>query len=374
SGGHIAAQGPAALVLSDERSPTARALSESARIERPARPMADAWIELTGARANNLRDVTLRVPIGRMCVVAGVSGSGKSTLVRHVFYPALRRALKLVADDPGAHSSIKGTRGVKRALAVDQSPIGRTPRSVPVTFLGVWDEIRKLFASLPEAKVRGYTAGRFSFNTGAGRCPACEGQGQIVAEMPFLPEVTAPCEACGGSRFDPSTLEIRYAGLSIGDVLHLPAEDAAQLFVNHPKIARPLATLTDLGVGYIQIGQGSNTLSGGEAQRLKLASELTSGVAHEATVYVLDEPTTGLHLSDVKRLLGVMERLVARGDTLVIIEHHPDVVACADWVVELGPEGGDGGGRIVFEGEPRRLARAKTATGRYLAGDSMAAL
>ncbi|MDP9150705.1 MAG: excinuclease ABC subunit A, partial [Myxococcota bacterium] len=374
SGGHIAAQGPAAHVLSDERSPTARALRESARIERPARPMADAWIELSGARANNLRDVTLRVPVGRMCVVAGVSGSGKSTLVRHVFYPALRRALKLVADDPGAHSSIKGTRSVRRALAVDQSPIGRTPRSVPVTFLGVWDEIRKLFASLPEAKVRGYTAGRFSFNTGAGRCLACEGQGQIVAEMPFLPEVAAPCEACGGSRFDPSTLEIRYAGLSIGDVLHLPAEDAAQLFVNHPKIARPLATLTDLGVGYVQIGQGSNTLSGGEAQRLKLAAELTSGVAHEATVYVLDEPTTGLHLSDVKRLLRVMERLVARGDTLVIIEHHPDVVACADWVVELGPEGGDGGGRIVFEGEPRRLARAKTATGRYFAGDSVAAL
>jgi excinuclease ABC subunit A len=374
-GGHIVAEGPAARVLSDPRSPTARALQESARLDRPKRPMADAWLELTGARAHNLRDVTFRVPVGRMCVVAGVSGSGKSTLVRHVFYPALRRALKLVAPEPGAHSSIRGTRAVKRALAVDQSPIGRTPRSVPATFLGVWDEVRKLFASLPEAKTRGYTPARFSFNSGAagGRCRACEGQGTIVAEMPFLPDVVAACEACGGSRFEPSTLDVRYAGLSIGDVLHLPAQDAAQLFANHSRISRPLATLADLGVGYVQIGQGSNTLSGGEAQRLKLAAELTAGVAHEPTVYVLDEPTTGLHLSDVRRLLGVLEQLVARGDTLVIVEHHPDVIASADWVVELGPEAGEEGGRIVFEGEPRKLSRAKTATGRYLAGESATA-
>jgi excinuclease ABC subunit A len=371
-GGHVVAEGPAARVLSDPKSPTARALQESARIERPKREMADAWIELTGARANNLRDVTFRVPVGRMCVVAGVSGSGKSTLVRHVFHPALRRALKLVAPEPGAFDAIKGTKAVKRALAVDQSPIGRTPRSVPATFLGVWDDVRKLFASLPEAKTRGYTAARFSFNSAGagGRCPACEGQGTIVAEMPFLPDVVAPCEACGGSRFEPSTLEVRYAGLSIGDVLHLPAQDAAQLFAHHPRIARPMATLADLGVGYVQIGQGSNTLSGGEAQRLKLAAELTAGSAHEPTVYVLDEPTTGLHLSDVRRLLGVMERLVARGDTLVVIEHHPDVIACADWVVELGPEAGEHGGKIVFEGEPRKLSRAKTATGRYMAGES----
>ena len=370
-GGHVVSEGPAAQVLADPSSPTARALKETARLSRPRRPMADAWLELRGARAHNLRDVTLRVPVGRLCVVAGVSGSGKSTLVRHVFYPALRRALHLVAPRPGAFDSIKGTRAVQRALAVDQSPIGRTPRSVPATFLGVWDEVRKLFASLPEAKARGYTAARFSFNSGAagGRCPACDGQGNIVAEMPFLPDVVAPCEACGGSRFEPSTLEVRYAGLSIGDLLHLPAEDAAHLFVNHPRIARPLATLADLGVGYVQIGQGSNTLSGGEAQRLKLAAELTAGSAHEPTVYVLDEPTTGLHLSDVKRLLGVLERLVARGDTLVVIEHHPDVIASADWVVELGPEAGERGGRIVFEGEPGKLTRARTATGRYLAAE-----
>ncbi len=378
NGGHVVAEGTAAQVLANPRSPTGRALEETARIDRPKRAMADAWIELSGARANNLRDVDFRVPVGRMCVVAGVSGSGKSTLVRHVFYPALRRALGLVAPEPGEHAGLRGHKVVRRALAVDQSPIGRTPRSVPATFLGVWDEIRKLFASLPESKVRGYTAARFSFNTpsakkarpgkmGGGRCPACEGQGIIVAEMPFLPDVIAPCEACGGSRFEPATLEVRFAGLSIGDVLHLPAADAAQVFANFPKIARPLATLTDLGVGYVQIGQGSNTLSGGEAQRLKLAAELTAGAAHEPTVYVLDEPTTGLHVSDVRRLIGVLERLVARGDTLVVIEHHPDVIASADWVVELGPEAGEEGGKIVFEGEARKLASARTATGRVLA-------
>ncbi len=389
NGGHVAAEGPAEQVLKDPRSPTARALEETARIVRPKRAMADAWIELSGARANNLRDVDFRVPVGRMCVVAGVSGSGKSTLVRHVFYPALRRALNLVAPEPGEHRALKGHKMVKRALAVDQSPIGRTPRSVPATFLGVWNEVRNLFASLPEAKTRGYTAARFSFNTpssktagkstkkgakkahlGGGRCPACEGQGTIVAEMPFMPDVVAPCEACGGFRFEPSTLEVRFAGLSIGDVLHLTAADAAQVFANHRKIARPLATLADLGVGYVQIGQGSNTLSGGEAQRLKLAAELTAGSAHEPTLYVLDEPTTGLHLSDVRRLLGVMERLVARGDTLVVIEHHPDVIACADWVVELGPEAGEEGGRIVFEGEPAKLLRARTATGKVLGAEA----
>jgi excinuclease ABC subunit A len=365
-GGHIVSEGPAARVLADPRSPTAQALMAGGRLDRPARPVADEWIELSGARANNLKDVDFRVPVGRLCVVAGVSGSGKSTLVRHVFYPALRRALKLVTPPPGAHAGIRGTRAVQRALAVDQSPIGRTPRSVPGTFLGVWDEVRKLFASLPESKTRGFTAARFSFNGSAGRCPACEGQGLIVAEMSFLPDVVAACEACGGSRFEPATLEVRYAGLSIGDILHLPAADAAALFARHPKIARPLATLADLGVGYIPIGQGSNTLSGGEAQRLKLAAELTAGTAHEPTVYVLDEPTTGLHLTDVRCLLGVFERLVARGDTLVVIEHHPDVIASADWVVELGPEAGEAGGQIVFEGHPKTLAKAKTATGRAL--------
>jgi excinuclease ABC subunit A len=325
--------------------------------------------------------------VGRLVVVAGVSGSGKSTLVRKIFYPALRKALGLVADRPGpfkalraqgsealgGHARLRRARGgeiagVRRALAVDQSPIGRTPRSVPATFLGIWDEIRRLYARLPESQTRGYTAARFSFNTAAGgRCETCQGQGVIVSEMAFLPDIVSPCDACSGARFEPATLDIRYAGHSVGDVLRLSAEDAAIVFAAHPKIARPLETLRDLGVGYVQLGQGSNTLSGGEAQRLKLAAELTAGTAHEPTVYVLDEPTTGLHVSDVGKLVGVMDRLVERGDTLVVIEHHPDVILSADWVIELGPEAGDRGGQVVFEGPPDALVRAATATGKFFA-------
>jgi excinuclease ABC subunit A len=374
------AQGRAVDVLNDPRSPTARELMDSGRVTRTPRGEGKRFLELKGARAHNLKDVTFRVPVGRMVVVAGVSGSGKSTLVRKIFYPALRRALGLVADEPGDFDTLRAVEpagfkarkgelaGIRRALAVDQSPIGRTPRSVPATFLGIWDEIRRLYAKLPESQTRGYAPGRFSFNTGTGgRCVTCEGQGVIVSEMAFLPDVVSPCDACGGARFEPATLDIRYNGHTIGDVLRLSAEDAAQLFAAHPKIARPLETLRDLGVGYVQVGQGSNTLSGGEAQRLKLAAELTAGTAHEPTVYVLDEPTTGLHLSDVKRLIHVLDRLVERGDTLLVIEHHPDVIASADWVVELGPEAGAGGGKVVFEGRPEGLAKAKTATGRFFA-------
>ncbi len=367
-GGHIVAEGTPAAVLASEASPTGRALREPLGIVRPKRPMADAWIELQGAKANNLQDVTFRVPMGRMLVVAGVSGSGKSTLVQKVFLPAIRRSLKLVSDAPGDFRSLRLPKSVRRALSVDQSPIGRTPRSVPATFLGVWDEIRKLFAGLPEARARGLTPARFSFNTPlGGRCTACAGQGAIVASMSFLPDVVSPCETCVGLRFEPSTLDVKWSGLSIGEVLRLSAEEAAETFAAFRKIAGPLRTLTELGCGYLSIGQGSNTLSGGEAQRLKLASELTAGMAHEPTVYVLDEPTTGLHLSDVGRLVNVLDRLVERGDTLVIVEHHPDVIANADWVVELGPEAGERGGTIVFEGEPAKLRRARTATGLALA-------
>lgn len=367
NGGHIVAEGAPAAVLACDASPTGKALRDPIGVVRPRRPMSDVWLELDGARANNLKDVTFRVPAGRMCVVAGVSGSGKSTLVQKVFFPALRKQLKLVHELPGAHKSIRVPKSVKRAVCVDQSPIGRTPRSVPATFLGVWDEIRKLFAALPESKMRGWTAARFSFNTAVGgRCTACAGQGAIAHEMAFLPEVVTPCETCQGSRFEPSTLDVKWAGLSIGDVLKLSAEEAANVFAAHRKISRPLRTITELGCGYLSIGQGSNTLSGGEAQRLKLACELTEGIAHEPTVYVLDEPTTGLHLSDVGRLVRVLDRLVERGDTLVIVEHHPDVIANADWVVELGPEAGEQGGKVVFEGDPAQLRKRKTATGRAL--------
>lgn len=368
-GGRIIAEGRADAVLAHPDAPTAQALAMSTRAWRKPLKMPDRFLVLSGAREHNLKDVTLRVPIGRMTVVAGVSGSGKSTLVRRVLYPALRKALGLVSDVPGAHDKLTGHQYVKRAMAVDQSPIGRSPRSVPATFLGVWDEVRRLFASLPESKIRGYGPARFSFNSAAagGRCPACEGQGAIVSEMAFLPDVISTCEACRGARFEPATLEVKYANLSAGDVLQLSAEEAAEAFQNHRKISRPLQTLCDLGVGYLQIGQGSHTLSGGEAQRLKLAAELTAKIAHEPTVYVLDEPTTGLHLSDARRLISVLDLLVARGDTLIVIEHHPDVIASADWVVELGPEGGMEGGSIVYEGEARSLAKAKTPTGKFFA-------
>jgi excinuclease ABC subunit A len=365
-GGRIVAEGTPARVLSLESSPTARALA------RPLPPLAarglpQAWLELRGARANNLRDVDFRLPLGRLTVVAGVSGSGKSTLVRQVLFPAVRAALGRVTEAPGAFTTLSGLGALRRVLAVDQSPIGRTPRSVPATFLGLWDELRRLFAATPEARARGFAAARFSFNTASGgRCQACAGQGSISHEMSFLPDVTTPCEACGGMRFDAATREVRYRGLDVGEVLHLTVEEAREVFSAVPRVAAPLDCLLQLGVGYLQLGQGSHTLSGGEAQRLKLAAELTASARHEPTLYVLDEPTTGLHLSDVDRLVRFLGRLVDRGDTLAVIEHHPAVIAAADYVVELGPEGGEAGGRIVAEGPPSRIAQRETATGHVL--------
>ena len=367
-GGTIVAAGPPASVLENPSSPTGRAL-EKPPLLRPALPVAKGHPELvlSGARENNLKNVTLAVPIGRFVVVAGVSGSGKSTLVQHVLLPALRKKLGLVSDDAGEHDGLEGAKMLDRAIAVDQSPIGRTPRSTPATFLGIWDQIRRLFAATNEAKMLGFDPARFSFNTShGGRCTACEGQGAITHEMAFLPDVVSPCPTCGGKRFEPQTLGIRYLGHSVGEVLGLTAEEAAGVFRNHPTVAKPLGTLCDLGAGYITLGQGSHTLSGGEAQRLKLATELTAGAHHEPTLYVLDEPTTGLHVADVSRLVDVLGRLVTRGDTLVVIEHHPQVMASADWLVELGPEGGDAGGRIVAEGAPRDVAKKKTATGSVL--------
>lgn len=367
-GGHILAAGALADVMKNPHSPTAQALlAEGAANERTPRPASNTSLVLSGAKAHNLQNLTLQIPHGRLVVVSGVSGSGKSTLVRQVLYPAVREALKLVTPPPLAYDKLTGLGAIKRAMAVDQSPIGRTPRSIPATFLGIWDDIRKLFALQTEAKTRGFAAGRFSFNSASGgRCTACDGQGAIVSEMAFLPDVITACEACAGMRFEPATLDIKLNGLNVGEILHLSAEEAVQVFQNHPRIRRPLQTLVDLGVGYLQLGQGSNTLSGGEAQRLKLAAELTAGAAHEPTLYVLDEPTTGLHLNDVRRLVNVLDRLVERGDTLVVIEHHLDVIMSADWVIELGPEAGEAGGQIVFEGLPSQLRKAKTATAKAL--------
>jgi excinuclease ABC subunit A len=329
--------------------------------------MAPKVLRLTGAAHHNLRAVDAEFPLGRLTVVAGVSGSGKSTLVRQVLLPALRRKLDLVAEDPGKFHSLSGHTALRRAVAVDQSPIGRTPRSVPATFLGIWDDVRRLFSGSADAMVQGFSPARFSFNTTqGGRCTTCEGQGSITHEMSFLPDVVTPCPACGGARFEPRTLGIRYLGHSIADILHLTAEHAAEVFANHPAIRQPLSTLCDLGAGYVTLGQGSNTLSGGEAQRLKLSAELTASARHEPTLYVLDEPTTGLHLADVSKLMNVLSRLVERGDTLVIIEHHPLVIAGADWVIELGPGGGERGGRIIASGPPKKLAKKPTATGKVL--------
>ncbi len=366
-GGRIVASGPPEAVLASPHSPTAQALAEPFAPP-PPRPPTDDCLVLEGARAHNLRGVTLRVPKGRFVCVAGVSGSGKSTLVQRVLLPAVRKALGLATTPPGAFDTLSGLGSLRRAESVDQSPIGRTPRSVPATFLGVWDLVRRLYAESPDAKVAGFSPTRFSFNTGGGgRCPVCEGQGSITHEMSFLPDVVTPCSGCSGLRFEPRTLAVSYLGLSIGEVLRLSASEAVEHFHAHPKIRAPLAVLDDLGVGYLQLGQGSHTLSGGEAQRLKLAAELTAGARHEPTMYVLDEPTTGLHLADVSRLLAVLGRLVDRGDTLVVIEHHPRVLASADHLIELGPEGGDGGGRIVAAGTPREVAKKLTPTGAVLA-------
>jgi len=368
-GGQVMSTGRPERVLSDPASPTGRALRAPHPLPpRQALPKDHPTLELDGARVHNLAGDVLRVPHGRLTVVCGVSGSGKSTLVRGVLLPALLQRLDRVTAAPGPFRKLSGTDGLGRAIAVDQSPIGRTPRSVPATFLGIFDQLRRLFALSPDAKVRGFAASRFSFNTaGGGRCSVCEGQGVQSHEMSFLPDVVTVCPACEGLRFDERTLEVRYLGLNIGEVLRLSATDACQVFAAHPKITRPLAILDELGAGYVTLGQGSHTLSGGEAQRLKLAAELAAGAKHEPTLYVLDEPTTGLHVSDVGRLIGVLSKLTARGDTLVVIEHHPDVIAAADWVVELGPEGGPLGGHIVFSGPPERLAKQKTATGGVLA-------
>lgn len=367
-GGEIVAEGTPDEVLESGESPTGRALSARPALRQPRAPNElTPWLELEGASEHNLKNVDVAIPVGRFTVVAGVSGSGKSTLVQKVLLPALRKKLKLVAPAPGAYRRLGPLGGVARALSVDQAPIGRTPRSVPATFLGIWDAVRRLFAATPAARALGFQPSRFSFNTPAGgRCTECAGQGAVTHEMSFLPDVITSCPSCGGGRFEPETLAVRYAGLSIADVLRLTAEEAARVFERHPSIAAPLATLADLGAGYVTLGQGSHTLSGGEAQRLKLACELCASGRHAPTLYVLDEPTTGLHLSDVEKLMNVLGRLIERGDTLVVIEHHPQVIAGADWVIELGPEGGERGGEVIAKGAPIDIARAGTATGRVI--------
>jgi excinuclease ABC subunit A len=320
-----------------------------------------------GARENNLRSIDVRFPLGVMTAVTGVSGSGKSTLVNDILYRTLARTLYKAADEPGAHDRIEGIELIDKVIEIDQSPIGRTPRSNPATYTGVFTFIRDLFAMMPEAKARGFRSGRFSFNVKGGRCEACQGDGVMAIEMHFLPNVYVTCEQCKGRRYNRETLEIQYRGKSIADILELTVDQALPVLENFPAIANKLRTLQDVGLGYLGLGQSATTLSGGEAQRVKLAKEL-SRRGTGRTLYILDEPTMGLHFEDTRKLLDVLNKLVDQGNTVVVIEHNLDVIKGADHVIDLGPEGGEGGGRIVATGTPEEVARHESsATGRFLA-------
>jgi excinuclease ABC subunit A len=320
-----------------------------------------------GAREHNLHDVDAEFPLGRLVAVTGVSGSGKSTLVNDILLRSLAKQVHRAKALPGLHRTIRGVANIDKVVEVDQAPIGRTPRSNPATYTGVFDHIRRLFSQTQEAKVRGYLPGRFSFNVKGGRCEACSGDGTIRIEMHFLPDIYVPCEVCGGARYNRDTLEVTFRGKTIADILELSCEEALGFFAHQPPIARHMQTLVDVGLGYIRLGQPAPTLSGGEAQRVKLASELSRrSTGH--TLYVLDEPTTGLHFDDVRKLLDVLSRLVDQGNTVIVIEHNLDVVKSADWVVDLGPEGGDRGGSIVAAGTPEEVAAADGSyTGEVLA-------
>ena len=367
-GGEVVAQGTPAAVARARDSLTGAFLSGRRSVPIPGeRRPARGWLEVQGAAEHNLKDLDVAVPLGAFTCVTGVSGSGKSTLVNEVLLKALAARLGRRAVRPGRHRELVGAEELDKVIAIDQSPIGRTPRSNPATYTGLFDQIRQLFARTPEARSRGYGPGRFSFNVKGGRCEACHGDGTLRIEMHFLPDVYVPCEVCAGKRYNRETLTVHYRGKSISDVLDLSVEEALELFSPVPKIARRLQTLHDVGLDYVRLGQPATTLSGGEAQRVKLASEL-SRVATGRTLYVLDEPTTGLHFADVERLLEVLQRLVDSGNTVVVIEHNLDVVKAADWVLDLGPEGGAAGGRLIACGTPEDVARvADSYTGRYLA-------
>jgi excinuclease ABC subunit A len=370
-GGQVIYQGlPQQLLANPVTSLTGQYLTGARVIEVPAsrRKPERGELVVRGASANNLRQIDVAFPLGTFVAVTGVSGSGKSTLVNEILYRALARVLYRAADEPGPHAGIDGIDLVDKVIQIDQSPIGRTPRSNPATYTGLFTFIRELFAMLPDARARGYKAGRFSFNVKGGRCETCQGDGVIAIEMHFLPDVYVTCEECKGRRYNRETLDIIYRGKSIADVLDLTVSQALPLVENFPPMALKLRTLQEVGLGYIKLGQSATTLSGGEAQRVKLARELARRSTGR-TLYILDEPTTGLHFEDVRRLLDVLGKLVEQGNTVVVIEHNLDVVKSADWVIDLGPEGGEGGGQLVAAGTPEAVAAIEaSATGRFLAG------
>ena len=368
-GGRVVVSGPVKELMSSSESITGQYLSGRRSIEIPEsrRPREDRVLVVHGAQEHNLRDVTVSFPLGLFVAVTGVSGSGKSTLVNDVLFNVLARDLNGSRTVPGRHKRVSGLEHVDKVVHVDQSPIGRTPRSNPATYTGVFDHIRRLFAETPEAKVRGYQQGRFSFNVKGGRCEACSGDGTIKIEMNFLPDVYVPCEVCHGARYNRETLEVHFKGRTISQVLDMPIEEALEFFRAVPPIARHLSTLVDVGLGYVRMGQSAPTLSGGEAQRVKLAAELQKRSTGR-TVYVLDEPTTGLHFEDIRKLLGVLQSLVDRGNSVIVIEHNLDVIKTADWIIDMGPEGGSGGGTVVAEGTPEEVAAVSGShTGAFLA-------
>ncbi len=367
AGGHIVAQGTVDEVARNPESITGRYLAGKLRIEVPPRRRGSGQhLTIRGARENNLKDLTVRIPLGMFVCITGVSGSGKSTLMVEVLYKALARALNGARQSPGAFDALEGLEHIQKVINIDQSPIGRTPRSNPGTYTGLFDPIRALFAELPESKVRGFRAGRFSFNVHGGRCEACQGQGQLRIEMQFLPDVYVTCEVCRGARYNRETLQVRFKGKTIADILDTTIDEAADFFRAFPAITRRLDTLQEVGLGYLKIGQPATTLSGGEAQRVKLAREL-SRRPEGHTLYVLDEPSVGLHAADVHKLIAVLQKLVDQGNTVLIIEHHPDIIKVADWVIDLGPEGGDAGGRLVAEGPPEAICQVPDSyTGQFL--------
>ena len=368
-GGRVIFQGPSGVLeTAGGESLTALYLKGERTIPVPAtrRRALGGELRIRGARANNLKNIDAAVPLGLLTAVTGVSGSGKSTLVNDILYRTLARALYRASDDPGPHTAVDGIESIDKVIQIDQSPIGRTPRSNPATYTGLFTFIRELYAMLPESRARGYRPGRFSFNVKGGRCETCQGDGVIAIEMHFLPDVYVTCEQCKGRRYNRETLEVGYRGISIADMLALTVDQAVPLLENVPSVAAKLRSLQDVGLGYVTLGQSATTLSGGEAQRVKLAKEL-SRRSTGRTLYILDEPTTGLHLEDTRRLLDVLHLLVGQGNTVVVIEHHLDVIKTADHVLDLGPGGGDAGGRIVAQGTPEEVAAHDASeTGAFL--------
>ncbi len=367
TGGEVVAQGNAEEIMANKNSITGAYLSGRIQIPVPKeRAKPTGWLKVIGARQNNLKNIDVQFPLGVMTCVTGVSGSGKSSLVNEILYKRLAKELNRARTIPGKHKDIIGIEQLDKVIDIDQSPIGRTPRSNPATYTGVFDLIRDLFAATADAKAKGYKKGRFSFNVKGGRCEACSGDGILKIEMHFLPDVYVPCEVCKGKRYNRETLEVKYKGKSIYDVLNMTVEEALHFFENVPSIRRKMETLNDVGLSYIRLGQPSTTLSGGEAQRIKLATELSKRSTGK-TIYILDEPTTGLHFADVHKLTEILRRLSSDGNTVIVIEHNLDVIKTADYIIDIGPEGGDKGGTVIAQGTPEEVAANPVSyTGKYI--------